>query len=69
MLDYRTSGADPLIERFLARSAEDNETACDAILGEHRGTDGVPETAAPTRMTDAKGLPKVYIEFGELDLF
>jgi acetyl esterase/lipase len=29
----------------------------------------VPETAAPGRMVDTTGMPPLYIEVGELDLF
>jgi acetyl esterase/lipase len=69
MLDDRNVAHDAQIAPFAAWSSGDNETAWTAILGSRRGTSAVPPTAAPARMTDATGLPPLYLEVGELDIF
>jgi acetyl esterase/lipase len=69
MLDDRVISADPKLAPFLTWSAIDNETGWNAYLGSQRGTDGVPATAAPARLQDPNGLPPLYLEVGELDLF
>jgi acetyl esterase/lipase len=69
MLDDRTIKPNPYIEKFLVWSAADNETGWNAYLGEKRGSNQVPATAAPARIIDPRGLPAVYMEVGELDLF
>jgi acetyl esterase/lipase len=69
MLDDRTVVEDPQVSKFLIWTAEDNITGWGALLGPLYGTNNIPETAAPGRIVDAKGLPPTYIEVGELDLF
>ncbi|KAM0278611.1 hypothetical protein ACHAQH_005086 [Verticillium albo-atrum] len=69
MLDDRTVQADEHMTQFLTWSTTDNETGWNAVLGAERGKESVSETAAPARMTSARGMPPLYIEVGELDLF
>jgi acetyl esterase/lipase len=69
MLDDRTVVEDPQVSKFLIWTAADNITGWGALLGPLYGTNNIPETAAPGRIVDAKGLPPTYIEVGELDLF
>ncbi|KAF5239240.1 hypothetical protein FANTH_10042 [Fusarium anthophilum] len=69
MLDDRTVSADEHLTPFLSWNTTDNETGWQALLGCDRGGDMVTETAAPARMVDATGMPPLYIEVGELDLF
>lgn len=70
MLDDRSVKADDGIRPFLVWRDVDNQTGWDAYLGSDvRGGEAVPATAAPARLLDAAGLPPVYIEVGELDLF
>lgn len=71
MLDDRNTTPDPHLEPFALWSYDDNITAWDAILGtDRRGKpDGVPPHHAAGRMTDATGLPPLYIDCGELDIF
>jgi len=68
-LDDRNVSHDPELGAFATWSSGDNETAWTAILGSRRGTSNVPPTAAPARMTSAVGLPPLYLEVGELDIF
>ena len=69
MLDDRTIKADPLVAPFLVWLDVDNETGWNAYLGALRGTTGVPPTAAAARLQNHSGLPPLYMEVGELDLF
>lgn len=46
-----------------------NETGWDALLGEARGSDGVPAYAAPARATDLAGLPATYLDVGSAETF
>jgi acetyl esterase/lipase len=69
MLDDRVITADPHLTPFLVWGPGDNETGWDAYLGSKRGADDLPATAAPSRLTDATGLPPLYVDVGELDLF
>ncbi|PGH14157.1 hypothetical protein AJ80_06025 [Polytolypa hystricis UAMH7299] len=69
MLDDRTTIENPDLTPFLTWKYADNETAWKAYLGSKQGTSDVSETAAPARMTDATGLPELFIEVGELDIF
>ncbi|KAG5765450.1 hypothetical protein H9Q72_006479 [Fusarium xylarioides] len=69
MLDDRTVTADEHLTPFLSWNTTDNETGWQALLGCSRGREMVTETAAPARMVDATGMPPLYIEVGELDLF
>lgn len=69
MLDDRIIKPDHHTEPFLIWSGQDNETGWNAYLGDKRGTTTVPETAAAARLKDPTGLPSLYVEVGELDLF
>ena len=69
MLDDRNVESDDHLTPFLTWTTADNETGWGALLGERRGKEGVPPKDAPGRMTDATGLPPMYIDTGELDLF
>lgn len=69
MLDDRNIQHDEQIGQFAVWSGADNETGWGALLGERRGNEGVPPKDAPARMTDATGLPPMYVDAGELDIF
>jgi acetyl esterase/lipase len=69
MLDDRTVVPDPELVAFATWSYNDNLTGWGALLGDMRGTEAVPATAAPARLTDFHGLAPAYIEVGELDIF
>ncbi|KNG48020.1 esterase lipase [Stemphylium lycopersici] len=66
MLDDRTV-ADT--EGFSLWNAADNLTGWTAYLGRVPGADNIPIFAAPGRMTDAKDLPPLYLDCGQLDIF
>lgn len=65
MLDDRTVTPDPQIVPFLTWTYDDNVTGWRALLGEREGT----AHSAPARATDLSGLPKAYLDVGELDVF
>jgi acetyl esterase/lipase len=69
MLDDRTRTPDQHIEPFALWSYDDSATAWPALLGGAAGGPDVPATAAPARLEDATGLPPVYIEVGQIDVF
>ena len=70
MLDDRSINAEKALEPYLTWRGVDNQTGWEAYLGsDERGADDVPPTASPARLVDAAGLPPLYIEVGELDLF
>jgi len=69
MLDDRTVTSDPEIAPFAAWTYDDNITGWNALLGERASDSSVEPTAAPSRLTDAVGLPPAYIEVGQLDIF
>lgn len=69
MLDDRNTVPDPHIVPFATWDYLDNATGWQALLGDKCGTEGVAVTAAPARMTDATGLPELYLDVGELDIF
>lgn len=69
MLDDRTTTPDPQLVPFAGWTYEDNLTGWAALLGDDIGGPDVSAYAAPARMTDAVGLPPVYLEVGELDIF
>jgi acetyl esterase/lipase len=69
MLDDRTTVPDPALVPFAGWSYDDNYTGWHALLGDNIGTEGVPGSAAPARAVDLAGLPPVYLEVGELDIF
>lgn len=47
----------------------DTLTGWTAYLGSKRATDDVPIYAAPSRAKDVSGLPPLYMDVGQLDLF
>jgi acetyl esterase/lipase len=69
MLDDRNTVEDPYIAPYAAWSYSDNITAWHALLGDQAGRPEVSPHAAPARLTDATGLPPVYLEVGQLDIF
>lgn len=66
MLDDRTRTPDPLLASFAAGwSHQHNAVAWDAVLGQ-----AAPSPyAAPARATSLAGLPRTYMDTGELDIF
>lgn len=46
-----------------------NDTAWDAVCGEHRSTDRVSPYTAPARERDLSGLPPAYVEVGAAETF
>jgi acetyl esterase/lipase len=69
MLDDRTTTPDPELVGFTTWSYEDNATGWQALLGEACGGADVSPYAAPARMADATGMPPLYMEALELDIF
>src|SRR6266516_2112160 len=69
MLDDRTTTPDPELVPFATWSYDDNITGWGAHLGDALGGPAVPCYAAPARATDFSGLPPIYVEVGELDIF
>ncbi|PHH88123.1 hypothetical protein CDD83_7943 [Cordyceps sp. RAO-2017] len=69
MLDDRTR-ADVELGGFSTWTPRENATGWAAYLGAARaGTADVPATAAPARVDDVAGLPPLYLDVGQLDLF
>lgn len=65
-----TAAAGVLKDLPLVWSERDDETAWNAYLGKgRRGTDCVSALAAPARVKDVKGLPPLYMEVGQIDMF
>lgn len=69
MLEDRNVTADAAVAPFLTWSGDDNKLGWTSYLGEARGGQDVPETAAGGRMVSGEKLPPTYIDVGELDLF
>lgn len=69
MLDDRNLEPDPHLLPFVTWDYNSNRTGWGAYLGDRLGADDLPPHASPGRMTDASGLPPLYIETGELDIF
>ncbi|MFD3519090.1 alpha/beta hydrolase [Streptomyces sp. NPDC058653] len=69
MLDDRTTSPDPALAGLVTWSYEDNITGWQALLGDARGGPDVSPYAAPARMRDAAGMPSLYMEALELDIF
>ncbi|CAH0035769.1 unnamed protein product [Clonostachys rhizophaga] len=67
MLDDRTLGEVP--GDFKLWDEEDNLTGWTAYLGKPPGGDDVPDTAAPARVKDVTGLPRLYLDTSQFDLF
>jgi acetyl esterase/lipase len=68
MLDDRTVVPNPHLSPGVSWNHIDNETGWGAFLGSKRGTDNVPETAAPGRMADATGMPPLHLDVGDVDI-
>jgi acetyl esterase/lipase len=69
MLDDRTTTPDPALTPFVVWSYADNLTAWRALLGDACGGPDVSPYAAPARIVDASGMPPLYMEAMELDIF
>lgn len=69
MLDDRTTVPDRALVPFAGWSYDNNYTGWHALLGDAVGAPHVPESAAPARAADLSGLPAMYLEVGELDIF
>ncbi|KAH7362565.1 Alpha/Beta hydrolase protein [Plectosphaerella cucumerina] len=67
MLDDRTKRDIPC--NFKVWDLQDNITGWTAYLGKPPGGSDVPDTASPARVTDVSGLPSLYIDTTQLDLF
>ncbi|KAE9976175.1 hypothetical protein BLS_002182 [Venturia inaequalis] len=69
MLDDRNIGTHPHIGQFATWTQDDNITGWGSILGDKAGAADLPPSAAPSRMKSAEGLPPLYLDIGELDIF
>lgn len=69
MLDDRNSGEHPHIGQFALWTQADNQTGWKCLLGDKLGAFDLPPSAAPARMKTAEGLPPLYLDVGELDIF
>jgi acetyl esterase/lipase len=69
MLDDRNIVDDPALQSMATWSASANETGWTSLLGWERGAANVVPSAAPGRLIDATGLPPLYIDTGNLDIF
>ncbi|MUL67790.1 alpha/beta hydrolase [Mycobacterium sp. CBMA 234] len=69
MLDDRTYHPDPqLPAEYITFGYDDNRTGWGALLGVELAGERVSSYAAPARATDLSGLPRTYIEVGNLDI-
>ena len=69
MLDDRNTKADPTLEGLVAWNHDTNWTGWNAVLGDAIGSGGVSPVTAPGRLNDFSGIPRAYIEVGDLDIF
>lgn len=69
MLDDRNTVPRPELEDLVGWGYDSNITAWSALLGEAAGGPDVSPYAAPARLPDASGLPPLYMDLGELDIF
>lgn len=69
MLDDRNTVPDPLLAPTAFWSYDNNATAWAAVLGDALGKPDVSPFIAPARLAEFSGLPRAYIEVGELDIF
>ncbi|KAL4935181.1 hypothetical protein BDV06DRAFT_217611 [Aspergillus oleicola] len=69
MLDDRNTKAIEGVEELAFWKADDNLTGWTALLGDAVGKEGVSQYAAPARVRSVDGLPPLYIDVGELDIF
>ncbi|KAE8380097.1 Alpha/Beta hydrolase protein [Aspergillus bertholletiae] len=67
MLDDRT--VDSHAGDLAIWTHEDNVTGWTAYLGKDVGTDRVSQYAAPARAESVEGLPPMYMDCGQLDIF
>lgn len=69
MIDNRTFTPDPnLPAEYLTFGYDDNRTGWGALLGAELDGERVSHYAAPARASDLSGLPRTYIEVGDLDI-
>lgn len=69
MLDDRTATPDPNLAPLAIWTYDDNITGWTALLGDARGGPDVSPYAAPARLQDLSGLPPLYMEVGDIDIF
>lgn len=69
MLDDRNLGEHPHIGEFAIWTPVDNKTGWTCLLGDKTGAPDLPPSAAPARMKSAEGLPPLFLDVGELDIF
>ncbi|KAH8589806.1 Alpha/Beta hydrolase protein [Bisporella sp. PMI_857] len=69
MLDDRNLSPIDGIEELALWKSSDNVTGWTALLSEQAGKEGVSPYAAPARVASVQGLPPLYIDVGELDIF
>jgi acetyl esterase/lipase len=69
MLDDRNLSPIDSMEEIALWKAADNITGWTALLGDKAGKDDVSPYAAPGRLESVEGLPSIYIDVGELDIF
>ncbi|KAL4928006.1 alpha/beta hydrolase [Aspergillus undulatus] len=70
MLDDRNTSSIHGLEELAFWNAADNLTGWTALLGDAVGNEkGVSDYAAPARVTDVAGLPPLYVDVGDLDIF
>ncbi|OCT49617.1 alpha/beta hydrolase [Cladophialophora carrionii] len=65
---------DPRLAPLLSWNHLDNATGWSSYLGDevldgHEEGDGIPDTASPSRLVSAEGMPPLYLEVGSLDIF
>jgi acetyl esterase/lipase len=69
MLDDRTTTAPATLAPLLTWSVADNVTGWGCLLGTAAGGPDVSPYAAPARATTLEGLPRTFLDVGQLDLF
>ena len=67
MLDDRNRGAVP--GKPALWDEDDNATGWAAYLGKLKNSNDVPIFAAPARVEDVMGMPPLYLDVGQLDIF
>jgi len=69
MLDDRNQVPLKSLEPYIGWNWEKNFTGWNTLFGRRLGSDCISPAVGPARLIDAAGLPKTYIEVGELDIF
>lgn len=69
MLDDRNLTPIAGLEELAFWRVGDNITGWTALLGDKAGKEGVSPYAAPARVESVEGLPPIYIDIGDLDIF